>query len=372
MQALTSDPSAVSTLLSAGVESANQVAAIPRLQFVFRVQLQKDTASDIHRHATDSVIRSNMALTTALQTVHGTGITAIDSGTTRKERIQAAKQLVVTNPNMIKTTTTTTTTTSVTSGQRSIINLEQLFGSMDYCDCSDCNSVTSPANYFVELLQYLRNNNLGSDNSSAAVPQTSGWAGSALEKLFRRRPDLADLELTCANTNTVLPYIDISNEVIESFVVHLTKYINDTYTPKQATIDVFNMAADDDSAQILAQPRNINYTAYCILKDAVYPFTLPYNQLIDEMHILLGFLKTSRYELMSTFRTAPQPGTPDIPDIEIAYNRSATAEQLLLTQEDYIILNLEAFYSKAYFENVLGQPNMSDIAFVISLACASM
>jgi hypothetical protein len=297
-----------------------------------------------------------MALTTALQTVRGTGIRAIDGGTTREERIQAAKQLVVAAPN-------TTTTTSVTLSQRSVINLEQLFGSMDYCDCNDCNSVTSPANYLVELLQYLRNNNLGGDNGSAAVPQTSGWAGSALEKLFRRRPDLADLELTCANTNTVLPYIDLSNEIMESFVVHLSKYIDDTNVPKQATIDVFNMAADDDSAQILAQPRNVNYQAYCILKDAVYPFTLPYNQPIDEMRILLGFLSTSRYELMSTFRTAPQPGTPDIPDNEIAINRAITAEQLLLTQEDYIILTLQAFYSKAYFESVLGQPNMPDATY---------
>ena len=40
--------------------------------------------------------------------------------------------------------------------------------------------------------------------------------------LLHRRPDLANLELTCANTNTVLPYIDLSNEVMESFVVHLS------------------------------------------------------------------------------------------------------------------------------------------------------
>ena len=75
-----------------------------------------------------------MALTTALQTVRGTGMRLIDGDSTRAERIAKAKQLMVTtSPN-----------------NKSVVDLEQLFGSMDYCDCSDCNSVTSPANYFVE------------------------------------------------------------------------------------------------------------------------------------------------------------------------------------------------------------------------------
>jgi hypothetical protein len=341
VQALTSEPVAIPKLLYAGVRSAQQVAAIPQAHFVSDMPLSPDIARDIHRHATNSVIRSNMTLTTALQNIRGTGIRFIDGGTSREERIQQAKQLVVTSSN-----------------SKSVVNLDQLFGSLDYCECSDCSSVTSPSNYFVELLQYLRNNNL--DPTTSPTPPTIGWAGTALEKLFRRRPDLADLELTCANTNTVLPYIDLSNEVMESFVVHLSSYIKDTNSPKQADIQVFNIAKDDVSAELLAQPRNVNYTAYCILKDAVYPFTLPYYQPIDETRILLGFLGTSRYELMSTFRSAPQPGTPDSKDNEVATKRAITAEELLLTQEDYKILTLEAFYSKAYFEDVLNQPNISD------------
>jgi ABC toxin-like protein/neuraminidase-like protein len=345
VQALTSDPATISPLLSAGIRSAQQVAAIPQAHFISDMQIPDDTARAIHRHATDSVIRSNMALTTALQTVRGTGIRLIDGGSTRKERIEKAKQLMV--------------ATSPT--HKSIVDLEQLFGSMDYCECSDCLSVTSPANYLVELLQFLRNNNL--DPNAKPTPPAIGWAGTALEKLFRRRPDLADLELTCANTNTVLPYIDLSNEVMESFVVHLKSYVKDTKVSKQAKLEVFNIEPNDDSAELLAQPRNVNYEAYCILKDAVYPFTLPYHQPIDETRILLNFLKTSRYELMSIFRMVLQSGTPDIPDSTIANNRAITAEYLLLTQEDYKILTLEAFYSKNYFETVLNQPNMSDSTY---------
>ena len=33
--------------------------------------------------------------------------------------------------------------------------LEDLFGSLDYCDCQDCGSILSPAAYLVDLLNYL-------------------------------------------------------------------------------------------------------------------------------------------------------------------------------------------------------------------------
>src|SRR5207248_3715672 len=138
-------------------------------------------------------------LTTALQTIRGTGIHMIDGHETRAQRIVKAKAVMADLPPNI--------------------DLETLFGNMDYCDCDDCTSVTSPAAYFVELLSFLRNNNMN--------PKTpwSKWTGiedfrfSPLDYLFRRRPDLAFLELTCANTNTVLPYIDLSNEATESFIV---------------------------------------------------------------------------------------------------------------------------------------------------------
>ena len=33
--------------------------------------------------------------------------------------------------------------------------LEDLFGSLDYCNCSDCGSILSPAAYLVDLLNYI-------------------------------------------------------------------------------------------------------------------------------------------------------------------------------------------------------------------------
>lgn len=68
------------------------------------------------------------------------------------------------------------------------IDLEVLFGSIDFCDCSDCSSITSPAAYYVDILQYLRNNDLDdiTKDPDTGLPKfpnagASGYAGTALE-----------------------------------------------------------------------------------------------------------------------------------------------------------------------------------------------
>jgi hypothetical protein len=64
--------------------------------------------------------------------------------------------------------------------------------------------VHSPAAYFADLLAYP------GDRASTIPGMT------ARDVLFSLRPDLGEIELTCANTNTVLPYTDLVNELLES------------------------------------------------------------------------------------------------------------------------------------------------------------
>jgi hypothetical protein len=73
---------------------------------------------------------------------------------------------------------------------------ETLFGSLDLCACEHCRSVYSPAAYLVDILHFLQKRT--TDDKTA------------LQVLFERRGDLGEIELTCENTNTVLPYIDRS------------------------------------------------------------------------------------------------------------------------------------------------------------------
>ena len=77
--------------------------------------------------------------------------------------------------------------------------LQSLFGQQDSCSCEQCLSVLSQGAYFVDVLQFLRD---------------AGYLGN----LFARRPDLQDLELTCENTDTPVPSIDLALEILENAV----------------------------------------------------------------------------------------------------------------------------------------------------------
>ncbi|RAJ08888.1 virulence plasmid A protein [Chitinophaga skermanii] len=83
-------------------------------------------------------------------------------------------------------------------------NLKSLFGSQDYCECKACRSVYSAAAYFVDMNRFLLERNAN--------------YGKVFDVLNNRRPDLGYMELTCENTNTPMPYIDLVNEVLEEAV----------------------------------------------------------------------------------------------------------------------------------------------------------
>src|SRR6266849_8751266 len=81
-----------------------------------------------------------------------------------------------------------------------------LFGSIELCTCDHCRSVLSPAAYLVDLLHFL----------SARPSRIDGK--NTKDVLFWRRPDLGEIELTCDNTNTPLPYVDLVLEALEDAV----------------------------------------------------------------------------------------------------------------------------------------------------------
>ena len=86
--------------------------------------------------------------------------------------------------------------------------LQYLFGPHDACSCGHCGSVLGPAAYFVDLLQFIKN--AGTDGTLTD--------GALLKKLLGRRPDLQDIELSCNNTNTEVPSIDLALEILENAV----------------------------------------------------------------------------------------------------------------------------------------------------------
>src|SRR4029077_14980994 len=121
--------------------------------------------------------------------------------------------------------------------------LEALFGEMDYCACEHCRSVLSPAAYLVVLLQFLDRK----DEPATKNP---------LNILLDRRPDIEHLPLTCENTNTPVPYIDLVNETLEYYI-----------TNKLSLASYQGHSTDDaiTTEELLACPQFVQDTAYDIL-----------------------------------------------------------------------------------------------------------
>jgi hypothetical protein len=131
-----------------------------------------------------------------------------------------------------------------------------------WCACDDCQSVLSPAAYFVDLMHYVETHILA-----------DSFAGQRTHPLHleRRRPDLWDLPLSCANTKDVVPTLDVVNSVLE-------RYIREA-APLPAATPVYAHLAEQDAS--LRQP-----------------FTLP----IDQIDTLLGHFELSRHAVAVSMR----------------------------------------------------------------------
>ncbi|MCB9719209.1 MAG: hypothetical protein H6712_35535 [Myxococcales bacterium] len=159
-------------------------------------------------------------------------------------------------------------------------DLEHLLGPMDYCACDHCRSVLSPAAYLVDLLRFLEQRPAVADE---------GGGGAAVEPfaaLTARRPDLLHTLLDCANTNTPLPTIDLVNEILEREVAGMlpAQWPQTTRT----------------TAELRAQPEHRLDAAYDTLRNAVYPWSLPFDLARAEADAFLVHLGVPRVELLQT------------------------------------------------------------------------
>jgi hypothetical protein len=145
--------------------------------------------------------------------------------------------------------------------------LEGLFGSMDFCSCDHCRSVLSPAAYLVDLLHFMDKepSEPGMKNPQAA--------------LLERRPDIQHLPLTCENTNTALPYIDVVNETMEYFIAN---NVHPLSLADYAGHDTNGEASED----LLASPQFVMDTAYTILRGESFPLPLPFPQPLEYLRRL--------------------------------------------------------------------------------------
>lgn len=173
-------------------------------------------------------------------------------------------------------------------------SLKNLFGSLDLCSCEHCRSVYSPAAYLVDVLHWL--------TDRGAVNDEEGK--SALEVLFERRADIGRVELNCENTNTVLPYVDLVNEVLENAV------LRESGSPPTPEVPQTEATAEE----LRVHPEHLNAAAYDVLADeAVFPWSLPFDLWAAEARGYLDHLGVPRHKIMDVFRQeGEEPAPADI------------------------------------------------------------
>jgi peptidoglycan hydrolase-like protein with peptidoglycan-binding domain len=157
-------------------------------------------------------------------------------------------------------------------------NWETLFGSLDLCECEHCRSIFSPAAYLVDCLAYL---------DRCKNPKNGS---TALSELLKRRPDIADLQLSCENTNTPVPYIDLVNELLERAILEGS-------TPPRASEPQTQTVGT--AAELAAYPQHLDARVYSAdLAKAVHPWILPFDLWAEEARAYLGSMDVRRSRIM--------------------------------------------------------------------------
>jgi hypothetical protein len=259
---ITPDVDPAQALLSAGLDSATQIAARGSQQFftqALAAGLTKVEANRVFQTAAHRYARTVSTLLQLNRDFVGVWPSAVGSTSALDDPTQQA----------------------IKRDQ----SLSTLFGSQDYCAIDGCTSVLSPAAYLCDLLLWLRNH------------QLTGPFPTALAALFARRPDLGHLLLNCPNTETPLPYIDLVNELLE-----------DAVSPP--AIPVWKQTTQS-AAELRAAPEYVNEGAYGQLGSANYPHTLPYDKPLDELRTFLAQSGVTLWQLRQSLLAlhAPSPAS---------------------------------------------------------------
>lgn len=290
---ITPTDAAMAALLQAGLQSAYDVTAMPLRTFLAR-----------HGDSFASPAEATAVYAKAQQ-VSGAALAAVS----------AARQLDVAPPLFVLSADAATRQAGKDALVQTFPTMEQLFGSQDYCACDDCGSVLSPAAYLVDLLHFI-------DQPAGSLPP---GVKSPFEILDQRRPDLAELKLTCENTNTVMPYVDLVNESLEYYVAH-----------GQLAPDAARDTGDAVSADLIAEPQSLISAAYDILRTAVYPQELPFDLWLETVRRLLEHFGCPLWQVLDAFRTTDAL----YPHDRGRYGQAAVAiERLGMPAAEYALLS---------------------------------
>lgn len=180
-----------------------------------------------------------------------------------------------------------------TSLAPSIADWATLFGSADACSCEHCRSVYGPAAYLVALLEFL-----------ATLPAPGGLTGRDL--FLQKRPDVARIALSCSNAETPVPYTDLVCEILETRIG-----VGGGSWP---TVRVQTEATAEELLADRELPHLTEYiAAYVALRDAIYPFELPFHLWEEEARTYLEHLGVPRHQLILALSAETPSTAPFVP-----------------------------------------------------------
>ncbi|HEX7162508.1 MAG TPA: neuraminidase-like domain-containing protein [Trebonia sp.] len=205
------DPECARVLLERGYDSAHAIAAVARARFTGELASALPGGREQARrvHASAAAVRSRAAHLAA--NVHSLA----GSAHFRRMAVNHVSE-------------------EIGEYFQELSSYAEIFGTLDYCDCGECDSILGPAAYLVDLLRII----------DLAITQANPGIPVGL-RFSDRRPDIAELPLTCANTDGVVSYLEIVAGVLEKTVAR-------------------ELSVDPDEV-------------YRSLATALYPFSLPLN-----------------------------------------------------------------------------------------------
>ncbi|KAI1109255.1 hypothetical protein F5Y14DRAFT_458457 [Nemania sp. NC0429] len=337
---LVRDPLHISALLAKGFLSANSIAATDRDTFVqllgASLILSEDVAITIWQQANLIDLRNSRLWTDFILQREDIPVLALEKEADSDPPVPV-------------------------DGSNPAITLETLFREHDSTEVDEYSSVLSPSAYLVDLLQLLRYSYLNpKDTKETSKP-------SRLLTTFRaRRPDVADLQLSRANTTTLVRYTDLVNETLEAFIAgaaQLAKILDPV--DQEASVSV------GDKAYEGITPQSTDWRVYAsvIQRQNSPPRCAPFNMGLYSCREYFQAIGLSFYDLLELFSPLSLPSgvisRADVNEqaqiialIETGLEKQLAAEFLSLSHQEFVMITGEAFQSSALISKLHDHRNI--------------
>jgi peptidoglycan hydrolase-like protein with peptidoglycan-binding domain len=283
-------PKAFETLMTAGFHSARDIAYMPRETFVqkFGDSLGPQETMMLHTNAVTATAATMHLYVTIHDVIRGVNPDAVAVGDPDGLRNMIGKH---------------------------IPDWQDLFGAPELCSCMHCRSVYSPAAYLVDLLHFLGQSGT---NAGGLTPLDVLIGKDGPSPVMGRRPDLAHLKLTCENTNTALPYLDLVNEVLENIALSwATAAEKDGRIGADANAIEAHDTGSTTTPELKASPQFVLDEAYhtpgaAKARDrpdrALWPIPLPYDESLEAGRVYLEYLGLPLVDLIAEFSKTSDMG----------------------------------------------------------------